>query len=172
MGGCRGGWEEGGWVMGGGGQPLKVDATRSAAAPRQVSIVDSCWTPEAGQVWDLVVVVSSGRSSSVVGGGGWWWTWWWTWWWLRRPLWRWRSRGKGMVVALSRVLPGCAHMSLSGGARRNTVTRTNRRFARSAVLAQRSSALSASFTNPCPSNVNRVSAHLARKVPQRCHRSL
>ena len=55
---------------GGGRQPLKVDATRSAAAPRQVSIVDSCWTPEAGQVWDLVVVVSSGRSSSVVGGGG------------------------------------------------------------------------------------------------------
>ena len=52
-----------------------------------------------------------------------WWWWWWTWWWLRRPLWRWLSRGNGVVVALSRVLPGCAHMvPLRCGARRNTAT--------------------------------------------------
>ena len=60
-----------------------------------------------------------------------WWWWWWTWWWLRRPLWRWLSRGNGVVVALSRVLPGCAHMvPLRCGARRNTATNDQPRLAK------------------------------------------
>ena len=66
MGGWVQRWLGGGWVggevvqRGGGRQPLKVDATRSAAAPREVSTVDSCWTPEAAHIWDLMVLVGGG----------------------------------------------------------------------------------------------------------------
>ena len=80
-----------------------------------------------------------------------------------------QRHGGGLVACATWLRP---HEPLRRRAAKHRDKRTNRRFARSAVLAQRSSALSASFTNPCPSNVNRVSAHLARKVPQRCHRSL